>query len=157
MSNLEHLIENGLSALKRGVSYEKWLKTMKDDVNWQGNENISIEQLWAICQYIIYTWMPSAQPEERTEMHACDCIYRQAAIDMIMGQPPEAHYPSWYAEQIKALPSAQPEIIHCDDCVHYTGKNHPWGVCLIHRGVVTNRHRVCQGIDYCSWAERKEE
>lgn len=37
-----------------------------------------------------------------------DSISRQAAIDMIMGQPPEPHYPSWYAEQIKALPSAQP-------------------------------------------------
>ena len=39
---------------------------------------------------------------------ATDCISRQAAIDVIMGQPPEPHYPSWYAEQIKALPSAQP-------------------------------------------------
>ena len=38
-----------------------------------------------------------------------DLISRQAAIDAIMGQPTEAHYPSWYAEQIKALPSAQPE------------------------------------------------
>lgn len=65
MSNLEHLIENGLSTLKRGVSYEKWLKTMKNDVNWQGNENISIEQLWVICQYVIYTWIPSAQPERK--------------------------------------------------------------------------------------------
>lgn len=36
-------------------------------------------------------------------------IYRQAAIDAILGQPPEAHYPDWYAEQIKSLPSAQPE------------------------------------------------
>lgn len=162
-----------------------------------------------------------------------ETIYKEDAIDAIMSEPPEAHYPSWYAEQIKALPpaqperasckqvtgkldlisrqdaidalkicdnnedginchkcplrderwdgawqddetncytklmrdsakllelpSAQPKIIHCDDCVHYTGKNHSWGVCLIHRGVVTNRHRVCQGIDYCSWAERREE
>jgi hypothetical protein len=38
-----------------------------------------------------------------------DLISRQAAMDAIMGQPPEPHYPSWYAEQIKALPSAQPE------------------------------------------------
>ena len=36
-----------------------------------------------------------------------DTISRQDAINTIMGQPPEAHYPSWYAEQIKALPSAQ--------------------------------------------------
>ena len=42
-----------------------------------------------------------------------DLISRQAAIDAIMGQPPEPHYPSWYAEQIKNLPSAQPEILAC--------------------------------------------
>ena len=38
-----------------------------------------------------------------------DLISRQAAINKILGQPPEPHYPSWYAEQIKELPSAQPE------------------------------------------------
>ena len=38
-----------------------------------------------------------------------DLISRQAAIDTIMGQPPEPHYPSWYAAQIEKLPAAQPE------------------------------------------------
>jgi hypothetical protein len=38
-----------------------------------------------------------------------DTISRQAAIDTIMGQPPEPHYPSWYAAQIEKLPSAQAE------------------------------------------------
>lgn len=38
-----------------------------------------------------------------------DLIDRQAAIDAIMGQPPEPHYPSWYAAQIEKLPAAQPE------------------------------------------------
>ena len=37
-----------------------------------------------------------------------DTISRRAAVDMILGQPIELHYPSWYAEQIKTLPSAQP-------------------------------------------------
>ena len=48
-----------------------------------------------------------------------DLISRQAAIDAIMGQPPEPHYPSWYAAQIEKLPAAQPEIIHCYDCIYY--------------------------------------
>ena len=39
-----------------------------------------------------------------------DLISRQAAIDTIMGQPPEPHYPSWYAAQIEKLPAAQPTI-----------------------------------------------
>ena len=38
-----------------------------------------------------------------------DLISRQAAIDAIMGQPPEPHYPSWYAAQIEKLPSAGQE------------------------------------------------
>ena len=44
-----------------------------------------------------------------------DLIDRQAAIDAIMGQPPEPHYPSWYAAQIEILPSAQPEILACGE------------------------------------------
>ena len=35
-----------------------------------------------------------------------DYISRETAIAEIMGQPPDAHYPSWYAEQIKKLPAA---------------------------------------------------
>ena len=44
------------------------------------------------------------------EQQPCeDTISRQAAIDAIMGQPPEPHYPSWYAAQIEKLPAAQPQ------------------------------------------------
>ena len=38
-----------------------------------------------------------------------DLIDRQKAIDAIMSEPPDAHYPSWYADILKGLPSAQPE------------------------------------------------
>ena len=38
-----------------------------------------------------------------------DLIDRQAAIDAIMGQPPEPHYPSWYAAQIEKIPAVQPD------------------------------------------------
>jgi len=38
-----------------------------------------------------------------------DLISRQAAIDAVMGEPTDAHYPSWYAERLEQLPSAQPE------------------------------------------------
>ena len=38
-----------------------------------------------------------------------DLISRQAAIDAIMGEPTDAHYPSWYAERLEQMPSAQPE------------------------------------------------
>lgn len=56
MSNLEHLLENGLCLLKGGASYEKWNERMKMDCNWTGNENITLDNLWEICQYVIYSW-----------------------------------------------------------------------------------------------------
>lgn len=33
-------------------------------------------------------------------------IEKQAALDAILREPPDAHYPNWYAERIKALPAA---------------------------------------------------
>ena len=33
-------------------------------------------------------------------------IKREAAIEAIMSDPPDAHYPHWYADKIKAIPSA---------------------------------------------------
>lgn len=55
MTNLEHLLENGLRLMKK-VSYEEWLAEMDTDPNWKGNENIALSDLWAICQYVVYVW-----------------------------------------------------------------------------------------------------
>ena len=33
-------------------------------------------------------------------------IEREAAIEAITSEPPDAHYPQWYADKIKAIPSA---------------------------------------------------
>lgn len=51
MSCLEHLIENGLIALEKHA--DNWEEIMKNDVNLP-HTNISIEDLWEICQYIKY-------------------------------------------------------------------------------------------------------
>lgn len=56
MSNLEHLIENGLSCIEKCESYREWRETMQQDCNWEGNENITIDNLWEICQYVIFVW-----------------------------------------------------------------------------------------------------
>ena len=34
-----------------------------------------------------------------------ELIYKQDAIDAIMSEPPDAHYPSWYATILKKLPA----------------------------------------------------
>ena len=54
MSNLEHLIENGLCRLQESKSYAEWREIMQQDVNWDGNEElyITIDTLWEICQYV---------------------------------------------------------------------------------------------------------
>lgn len=109
--------------------------------------------------------LPSAQPDlqptcnqlaKDTNVPCKDTISRQDAIDMIMGQPPEAHYPSWYAEQIKALPSAQPEsetgtwiwkhhVWWCSEC----GKNPTKGM-----GYVQGAEEL---FDYCPHCGKKME
>lgn len=33
-------------------------------------------------------------------------IEREAAIEVIMSEPPDSHYPQWYADKIKAIPAA---------------------------------------------------
>ena len=40
-----------------------------------------------------------------------ELISKQIAIETILGQPPELHYPSWYAAQIEKLPPAPPEYL----------------------------------------------
>lgn len=88
-----------------------------------------------------------------------DLISRQATIDEIMGQPPELHYPSWYAEQIKELPSAQPEIIRCCECKYLQCNMRPDG--YLPKGVdeFECRHWCgsCDPMDFCSYAERRED
>ena len=34
-------------------------------------------------------------------------IEREAAIEAIMSEPPDAHYPQWYVDKIKSIPAAK--------------------------------------------------
>ena len=70
-----------------------------------------------------------------------DLISRKEAIDAIMGEPTDAHYPSWYAERLEQLPPAQPEIIRCKDCRHNGSFD-------------TDCPIDWNGKEYCSFAER---
>ena len=60
-----------------------------------------------------------------------DLISRQAALDAIMGEPTDAHYPSWYAKKLESLPSAEPktETVLCalaDRTCPFQGKEYAW-------------------------------
>jgi len=80
-----------------------------------------------------------------------DFISRQAAIDAIFSEPlydtgmkkrsADEVVPAIY-EKIKSLPSTQPEIVRCKDCLMH-------GVCRFEQGL---------GLDgYCSQAERRTD
>ena len=73
-----------------------------------------------------------------------DLISKQTAIHAIMGQPPEPHYPSWYAAQIEALPPVIPKVVKCGDCRWNDGTAY----CEFH-------YRAVKGDDFCSWGEKK--
>lgn len=62
-------------------------------------------------------------------------IEREAAIESIMSEPPDSHYPQWYADKIKNIPATDvapvrhgrwieyqiPPIICCSNCDWATG------------------------------------
>lgn len=57
--------------------------------------------------------------EKALEQEPCeDAISRQAALDAIMGEPTDAHYPSWYARRIEDLPPVYtvPKTGHWIEC-----------------------------------------
>ena len=45
-------------------------------------------------------------------------IKRESAIEAIMSDPPDAHYPHWYADKIKAIPAADVEPVKRGRWVH---------------------------------------
>lgn len=57
--------------------------------------------------------LPTAEPNRASCKQVTgklDLIDRQDAIDAIMSEPPDAHYPSWYADILKELPSASTDL-----------------------------------------------
>ena len=44
-------------------------------------------------------------------------IKREAVIEAIMSEPPDAHYPQWYVDKIKSIPAADvAPVVRCKDC-----------------------------------------
>lgn len=38
-------------------------------------------------------------------------IKREAVIEAIMSEPPDAHYPQWYVDKIKSIPAADVALV----------------------------------------------
>lgn len=78
-------------------------------------------------------------------------IEREAAVESFMGEFPDAHYPSWYAEKLKELPTADvAEVVHCVDC-EYLMFSDMYGECRkAHLGIVSPH-------DFCSRGQRRRK
>ena len=64
-------------------------------------------------------------------------IEKQAALDAILREPPDAHYPSWYAERIKALPAADvAPVVRCKDCENAQNECGGMIICRVYKHVM---------------------
>lgn len=86
-------------------------------------------------------------------------LNKQTALDAILAEYPDAHYPEWYAAKIKALPAADvAPVVHCKDCKHF---NHKRMECE-NEAVSTDHEGGAQYSlnfeldDFCSYGERKD-
>lgn len=91
-----------------------------------------------------------------------DLIDRQAAIDafgthadeIIIGGEENArnvlNYLNKVIDTIKALPSAQPQITHCAECIHWKHSDVRKNYCEVFDW-------MSKAEDFCSFAERRTE
>ena len=85
-----------------------------------------------------------------------DLISRQSAIEEFSccELTPDGGIDANYAiDFLKQLPSAQPELVRCKDCMHYLEDSYgedEWVMCR-------RTNLYTDGDKYCAWAERKEE
>lgn len=92
---------------------------------------------------------------------AGDCISRAVAIEAVDDLPncyngySDTYDKACIIGVLEQLPSAQPEIIRCKDCV-YVSPNTKKG-CELRRWRWFDGSEFMDGDDYCSRAERREE
>lgn len=66
MTNIEHLVENGISHLISGGSHETFLDN-KFDRMMLDMVATTRDELWLICQYVVYVLLPSIAEDNRSE------------------------------------------------------------------------------------------
>ena len=94
-------------------------------------------------------------------------IKREAAIEAIMSDPPDAHYPSWYIDRIKTLNAADVvKVVRCRECKYWGDESGKlprsdgvlFARCKVHNYLLDGRHTgwCPTENDFCSYGERKE-
>lgn len=170
MSNLEHLLENGLICLEKGLTNEEWRSKMANDVNWKGVERVNIDDLWEICQYIICVWGSCRkdidQPEiaELTTEEAVYLLRNTAwlapslepvdeAIEMAceaLRRPRSPRYGKWIRREGYATPGGTPVYV----CKYCGGTEHLYGAEFPRRKMVCDK---CGSVNSYPWEKTCEE
>lgn len=78
-------------------------------------------------------------------------IKKQDAINLIMSQPVDAHYPSWYADLVNKISAVDAvPVVRCKDCQYVV---ETWSssarYCMF-------SHMSIRPDDFCSCGERKD-
>ena len=78
-------------------------------------------------------------------------IEREAAIESIMSEPQDAHYPHWYSVKIKSIPTANVALVRHGKWITTSGEVFPGSsqfLCYSHK------HEEC-GFQYIDMNENK--
>ena len=101
--------------------------------------------------------LSSAHSNTSNTLESLDCIDRQAALDALKRAEAltRAFGYHYVIDTIQELPSAQPKIIRCNSCKHWTQtigemRGFGLGICDFHNA----EYVTCNG--FCYWAERRE-
>ena len=80
-----------------------------------------------------------------------ECIKREAVIEAIMSEPPDAHYPQWYVDKIKSIPAADVvPVVRCKDC-RLRGREE---CAMFYRCECGEQHTWETDNDFCSYGEQ---
>ena len=78
-------------------------------------------------------------------------IKREAVIEAIMSEPPDAHYPQWYVDKIKSIPAADvAPVVRCKDCRWRGSEN----CAMFYRCDCGEQHTWETDNDFCSYGEQ---
>ena len=85
-------------------------------------------------------------------------IEKQVTLDAILSEPPEAHYPSWYAERIEALPADDvAPVVRCKDCQRWDTDPDTYGSDYGPKGLCRKFFETTTCDDFCSYGESADE
>lgn len=78
-------------------------------------------------------------------------IKREATIEVIMSEPPDAHYSQWYVDKIKSIPAADVvPVVRCKDC-RLRGREE---CAMFYRCECGEQHTWETDDDFCSYGEK---